>query len=1144
MPRNIGNSKKSQLPTAENPFDDNDDANSTDDSLFEMGNDDIDDDELRHPHLKQNGDKNNRVGEGEGEASTTPVEASWQFLGDLPYRRIVLYDSVNWGSTTPITSEENNLISNYKKSKTTDDDEKVVSQGMLSCVPPEAMAVMKSSSHFSNPRDSAQFLASTTTTLVASCPNGGPVATMTKPLSSTGVSKSFLDSTGTARIRIMTCAGRLISTVDFPPPVTAMGAEERRNHWTYTASDVLAMGFTARWMLVLVLRDSLCLTYNLSGKAVLPPFYILKESVAVISSGGRNGGGGGGGGALELMNASVYDGGVAVLSANMTTALVEFLSEVEDREYHTQCHVASRTVRSSDWNPDNDTNITNAIVPHSGNSQNYALITPLNTSSHAKANYVTYTSLSVLPRIHTVTRHPEIFLGTSDRSVLIVNVVTGEITDMCCSERLGSPVTSMSFAPNGRFLACFTSGLILTVVSVNFETKVLDFDTSDGSGEAPATLEWCGEDSVVLCWRGLGVLMVGPYGDWLRFPYYRGSGGGDVNDEEQDEVEDKNPIVVENVYIKPEMDGCRVITDQSVEILQRVPPATAALLRIGSIESGAMLLDASDAFNRGDGDQAARREITKSSSSVSVEEAIGACSNAAMREFDVPLQKRLLKAASYGMHFSYKQDSGGGSRTGDNLHYPQQKQRQVAKPSPSAIVFVQNARKLRVLNALRHASVGFVLTSSQYDSITPNGVIARLIAMKRPTLATSLSTYLDLSESVKAYARAARTAAFVAQDGNVGDGWEKTTDAACAERAMQLLTEGVRDPFVNRGGYAAVALAANKAGRKGVANLLLTLETSIWDKVPALTEIGLNSDAAAVAANARNADLIFRTLLNFEKVCINATPDASKAQTNYLNSVVTKFPPEAVNLLSSYFGSMQDVKHIMNLQLRGQKYVAAGSIIAKRALSSTTERERLRLLQEASRIFTTGRDKAQFQKSCTDDYLELINEQERLRHIYGPDIAPKTSSVTETIFNVIYHASVNKRETRKLLLEGEKLAKKFKVPEKRLWHVKVRAFAGSSQWGNLHALAESRAKAPIGFKHFAVVVIKGKQSVGEIIRYVDKVTNQEERYDLYCEASLWKRAVDVAINMGDVRRVLHVRSLCNAPEIQRMCDKFASASKV
>lgn len=33
-------------------------------------------------------------------------------------------------------------------------------------------------------------------------------------------------------------------------------------------------------------------------------------------------------------------------------------------------------------------------------------------------------------------------------------------------------------------------------------------------------MEWCGTDSIVLYWEQLKLLlMVGPYGDWIKYPY-------------------------------------------------------------------------------------------------------------------------------------------------------------------------------------------------------------------------------------------------------------------------------------------------------------------------------------------------------------------------------------------------------------------------------------------------------------------------------------------------------------------------------------------------------------------------------------------------------------------------------------------------
>jgi vacuolar protein sorting-associated protein 16 len=109
-------------------------------------------------------------------------------------------------------------------------------------------------------------------------------------------------------------------------------------------------------------------------------------------------------------------------------------------------------------------------------------------------NFYSYSSIAVLSRIRTASRHPEVFLSTTDNSVVVVDTSTTEMKDLDCRARISSPIVEMTFAPNGRFLACFTESSMLTVISTTFETKVLDFDTSEGSSQPPLEMKWCGED--------------------------------------------------------------------------------------------------------------------------------------------------------------------------------------------------------------------------------------------------------------------------------------------------------------------------------------------------------------------------------------------------------------------------------------------------------------------------------------------------------------------------------------------------------------------------------------------------------------------------------------------------------------------------
>ena len=77
------------------------------------------------------------------------------------------------------------------------------------------------------------------------------------------------------------------------------------------------------------------------------------------------------------------------------------------------------------------------------------------------------------------------------------------------------------------------------------------------------------------------------------------------------------------------MDCCCVVTDSNVEILQRIPPDTAALL------------NASDSFENGSpASDEAIRAIMKTGMLL---KATVVCIDAAAREFDINMRKRLLR---------------------------------------------------------------------------------------------------------------------------------------------------------------------------------------------------------------------------------------------------------------------------------------------------------------------------------------------------------------------------------------------------------------------------------------------------------------------------------------------------------------------
>ena len=89
----------------------------------------------------------------------------------------------------------------------------------------------------------------------------------------------------------------------------------------------------------------------------------------------------------------------------------------------------------------------------------------------------------------------------------------------------------------------------------------------------PDQLVWCGVDSVLLYWEET-LLMVGPYGDSIKFPY-------------------DEPVV-----LIPECDGVRILSNTYMEFLQRVPDSTVSIFKIGSTSPAAMLYDALEQFDK------------------------------------------------------------------------------------------------------------------------------------------------------------------------------------------------------------------------------------------------------------------------------------------------------------------------------------------------------------------------------------------------------------------------------------------------------------------------------------------------------------------------------------------------------------------
>jgi hypothetical protein len=361
------------------------------------------------------------------------------------------------------------------------------------------------------------------------------------------------------------------------------------------------------------------------------------------------------------------------------------------------------------------------------------------------------------------------------------------------------------------------------------------------------------------------------------------------------------------------------------------------------------------------------------------------------------------------------------------------------------------------------------MTSSQYDSVMPKGVVARLVVAGRASLAASIADYLKLGRRVSDYAKVMKAAAYVSSSVSQN---VNMTDSQVAEEAIRIirgeekssaqLKDHIASSPPSSGLYASVALAAHRAGRKGVADLLITLEQSPADKVHALIAIGSYADAAAVACRVRDPDLIYTSMSAYQR----GLPNNEEGRSLYFSGIINKFPLEAVSMFTTYYSRLGgchggDARPSINILLRRQKHMDAALKMVKKALQPTAaiggkdrEKNKVEMMKEASNLFELGGKDCAFHKTCTDEQISLTSDQEQLRQLYGStEVAPPSSSLTSTIMSIIKYAAVDPRSAHRLQSDFDRIAKKYKVPEKRLWYVKVRALSESGQWAALRNFA-------------------------------------------------------------------------------------------
>lgn len=346
---------------------------------------------------------------------------------------------------------------------------------------------------------------------------------------------------------------------------------------------------------------------------------------------------------------------------------------------------------------------------------------------------------------------------------------------------------------NGRHIALFTDSGVIWMGSADFRKTYCEIDT--GYLKIPKEFMWCGSQAVISHWDDQMVIF-GCNGKSTTFPY-------------------DGPF-----HIIQEIDGVRIVSEMSHELIQKVPEVVEKIFRISSTAPGSYLVEASKQFQKGShrADEYIRL-VKKDLSS-----AIMDCVDAAAFEFDTEVQKMLMRAAQFGKGF-------------------------IIDPVLTEH-YVNTCRKLRVLNAVRDPKVAIPITFLQCQNLSVRILLDRLIWRRLYCLAGHIARYLKMCEGQT----------------RVLSHWacyKVTQPHLDHETTAREIGEKLRDvPGIS---YTTIAMKAAEKGRKHLAIKILEYETRSKLQVPLFLTLGEGRTALLKATASGDTDLVYIVLLHLKE---------------------------------------------------------------------------------------------------------------------------------------------------------------------------------------------------------------------------------------------------------------------------------------
>ncbi|KAL8271684.1 hypothetical protein Esti_004397 [Eimeria stiedai] len=674
---------------------------------------------------------------------------------------------------------------------------------------------------------------------------------------------------------------------------------------------------------------------------------------------------------------------------------------------------------------------------------------------------------------------PRLLMATEEGALLLAER-TG-CSDLKIPE---GPFVALAASRSGRFVAAVSNTGALQVLSVEGLSLRLAASASLERSRRVRQIAWCGDDCLgvyVPLTTPSGnvqhlVLLGGPGSEWLPLDFGsgpRGSGGG--------------------VVMVEEVDGLRVVTTATAELIQRVSAATESVFGVGSCDPPAMLCYALERLYAQD----AAAEESLRAIKPELAAAAAACCEAATLELRPDTASFLLAAAAFGRRFL--DDSGG----------------------PALKRFIRACRDIRICASLKEAPLDMPLTVAQLRSLTPSKLVRRIANRHQHLLAFRICEYTGLSprgvlvswavakisrctsltdeeltevvcSRMQAAAKLPAAAAAAAGDPAATLAQSFFEYAAHKTAQQKRLQQLQQHPLP----FARLALCAAQAGRPVLATRLAAFEAEPKAQVSLLLKLAKVPLATRKAAEAADSDLLLQCIA--AALAADADSADGRADMSQLVEALHDIPAaqSAFEIYCNQTGQLELLEQYYERIAAAQEAGLCCLSLAETCAAAAADWGQQRgWLAFAGGFFASARDTQLFAAvahSETLAALELLSIQRDLEvkantcgWLGGPHKFVGLS-VMQTIRQLILKMEFG---------EADALKKTFKISDPRYWRCKIDALADGMHFEELLAFAQFRT-SPIGYEPFVEACMrKGNRELA--LQLVYKVKDPQSRAQLF-----------------------------------------------